>query len=211
MTIYSWASYNIRPPSRMVRDRRNPEARMISPFSQALQSSERAGQHWRLELEWLVYGEERDELEALMTRLNGTEHRIGLPMFDLLTGVKTNRGTFSGTPVINGAGQTGYEIQVAGGAENDPNFALPGDFLQFDSAIRMVTARAGTDGIGEATIPIWPPIRTSPANGTALKTSANVEGVYYVESIAPTPLEDVLARGEVLSPISAVFVDDVNA
>ncbi len=211
MTIYSWASQFIRNPATFSRDRVTPEARMVSQFTQALQSSERAGQHWRLECQWIVHGDDRENLEALLTRLNGTEHRVGLPMFDLLAGIKPQRGTFSGSPVVNGAGQSGYTLEVAGGANGDLNFALPGDFLQFDKAIRMVTERASTDGSGNATVSIWPPIRTSPADATPLKTETNIEGVYYLESMATVPLEDVLARGEVLSPIAATFVDDVLA
>lgn len=184
---------------------------MVSVLTQALQSNERAGAHWELSCEWVVTGADRDELEALLTLLNGTEHRLKLPMFDLSTGVKTNRGTWSGTPVVSGAGQTGYTLVGDGATASDANFAKMGDLFTFDNTLRMVTLDAASDGVGNFTLNLWPGIRTSPANNATIDASASIQGVYYLYSIADMPVSDELASGAALSRIAATFRDDVLA
>lgn len=204
MTTFLWSDHTIRNPSSFGRTRITPGAAMQSPLTGAIQTASREGARWSLRCEWVVWGAQRAELEALLSRLNGMEHRLALPMFD-----QANRGTWSGTPVVDGAGQTGGTLNIRGGSGSETNYARAGDFFRYDNCVRMVMADADST-LGDATLEIWPPIRTSPADGASIVHAAP-EGVYIMRQLAEVPLEDVLASGEMLSRIEAVFEDDVLA
>lgn len=206
MTTFSWSAYGLPNPAVMRRTRITTTAAMRSRLSGAIQTAERAGARWQLVCEWVVKGADRDALEGLLTRLNGLEHRIALPMFGAV-----NRGAWSGTPLVNGGSQAGYSINVDGAPASVTNYARAGDFFKFDNCIRMVTADANSDGSGLVTLPCWPPIRTAPADATAITHSSSIEGVYLMTEFAELELEDVLASGELISHIGATFEDDVLA
>lgn len=212
MTTYNWSDYSIPAPASFARARVTPEARMVSVLSQALQSSARAGAHWQLRCEWIVRGAARDELEGLLTHLNGSEHRIKLPMFDWLTGTRTVRGSWSGSPAVDGASQTGRSLNVTNGVASAVTaWALPGDLFTFDNTVRMVTLPTDLNASGDGVLTFWPPVRTSPADAAAISTASNIEGVYYLAEPPEIPITDELANGDALSRIAAVFVDDVLA
>lgn len=205
MTTYTYSGLGIRNPAVFARTRITNSPTMRSVLTGAIQTTERAGSRWALRVEWVVPGAERDALEALLTRLNGPEHRLRLPMFG-----QANRGTWSGTPLVNGGSQAGYELDIDGAGASVTNYARAGDLFTFDNCVRMVTADANSDGSGQVALPIWPPIRTSPADNTAIDHS-DVDGVYILVDFAELELEDVLASGELLSRIGATFEDDVLA
>ena len=205
MTTYNWSTFSLPNPAAFRRQRITNTAGAPSPLTGAIQTAERAGGRWRLIIEWVVSGADRDALEGLLSRLNGMQHRLALPMFG-----HTVRGAWSGTPVVDGASQTGYSLNLRGGGLSVTNYARAGDFFSFDNCVRMVTADADTDGSGDVTLEIWPPIRTSPADATAVDITAP-EGVYMLREMAEVPVDDVLASGELLSRIECVFEDDVLA
>jgi hypothetical protein len=116
-------------------------------------------------------------------------------------------GNYSGTPLVNGAGQTGSQIVTNGWTANITGLLNVGDVftmagvnavnpmnLQSTGSLQqfVVTATANTDGGGNSTIQIAPSITTtgayqtvsaSPANGAALVVvgSANTS---YAQNIA---------------------------
>lgn len=79
------------------------------------------------------------------------------------------RGTATGTPRLNGAGQTGTSILTDGWTINTL-ILRQGDFLQIEPATKVyqVTADVTSDGAGNATIPIYPALRTSPGDNAAI-------------------------------------------
>lgn len=208
MTTYNWADFGIKNPGRFARQRLTNTAAMTSPLTGSVQTAERAGGRWLLKCAWVVAGGERNELESLLTRLNGIEHRLRLPMFDW-----ANRGAWDGgdTITVDGGSQTGYSINLNSDQVSIANYVRAGDFFRFDNCVRMATTDADTDGVGDFTIECWPPIRTSPANGAAVSRGATSTGVYIMRELAEIELEDVLASGEILSRIEATFEDDVLA
>lgn len=74
-----------------------------------------------------------------------------------------NAGAAAGT--VTGSGQTGYALITSSSG------LLPGDWIQLGLRLHHVTS------VGGGNLTIWPPIRESPVDGTAL-TIANTRGLF---------------------------------
>lgn len=101
---------------------------------------------------------------------NGTVWSIQIPYWQKRAGVG------GGTPVINGAGQTGASLFVRGCPLNTPNYLRAGDIftLAGGSVVYDVTADITTDAGGGVHIPINPPIFTALGDGVALTIDPTV-------------------------------------
>ena len=86
-----------------------------------------------------------------------------------------------GTPVVKGAGQSGFALLVEGLPVSTTDYLLEGDYFQLASGatakLHMVVEDADSDGFGESTLSIWPPLRSSPADQDPLVVSG-AEGVF---------------------------------
>lgn len=103
----------------------------------------------------------------------------------------TARGIATGTPLVNGAGQSGRTINTKGWSANITGILLMGDFIKFagHDKVYLVTADANSDGSGNAAIVIEPAIMSSPANNAAI-TVANVPfSVSFVSDIQEFDLD----------------------
>lgn len=91
------------------------------------------------------------------------------------SGISRN-GVGTGTPLVDGASQTGSSLLTDGWGNTVTNSVRAGDAIKIagDNAVYIVTADANSDGAGHVTIPISPPLRTSPADDAAL-TITNVK------------------------------------
>ena len=80
-----------------------------------------------------------------------------------------------GTPVVNGAGQTGEALNVSGLPLSATGYLLAGDYVQLGTGatarLKKVLDDVDSDGAGLATMNLWPPVRTAPANGAAVVVS----------------------------------------
>ena len=86
----------------------------------------------------------------------------------------------SDTPLVNGASQTGKSLITDGWRNSGTGLLLPGDLFEITISsikrLHMVTASLNSDGSGNATISITPPLIDSPTNNLALVlTSPKVE------------------------------------
>ncbi len=90
----------------------------------------------------------------------------------------TPKGPATGTPVVSGAGQTGYSLVTRGWTPSISSILQAGDYIQIGSLSTLsagyaprlyrLTANASTDATGDATLSIWPNLRDLPADGTAI-------------------------------------------
>jgi len=78
-------------------------------------------------------------------------------------------GSPAGTPLVNGASQTGRSVVTDGWSASITIFKA-GDFVKFANhdKVYTVTADASSDGSGNATISIEPALVTSPATDSAI-------------------------------------------
>lgn len=92
------------------------------------------------------------------------------------------------SPQVNGANQSGYSLITNGWEPNTNDLLLAGDYISIVSApvnagdmsiprLYSVTQPVSSDGSGNATLSIFPPIREIPANGTSINLS-NTQGLF---------------------------------
>jgi len=91
------------------------------------------------------------------------------------------RGTFSGTPLVAGAAQTGESLNVDGFTALQTNVARAGDYIQLDtgaaSELYMIVADVNSDSAGAATLTLNRPLLSAPANNEVV-VSTNARGVF---------------------------------
>lgn len=83
--------------------------------------------------------------------------------------LKDSQGSGAGTPLVNGASQTGRSV-VTDGWSAGATILKAGDFVSFagHSKIYMLTADATSDGGGNVTLAIEPGLIESPAENAAI-------------------------------------------
>ena len=114
---------------------------------------------------------------AFLMSLRGTLNvfQLGDP---LLT---APQGSALGTPVVNGGSQTGYSLATRGWTASTAGILLPGDWIQIGYRLYRNLATLNADSSGNATAGIWPQLRESPADGTAL-TLNNTQGLFRLRA-----------------------------
>lgn len=113
------------------------------------------------------------------------------PIVSALMSLQGTRGTFyfgdpawsspqgvaTGTPLVNGGSQTGQDLITDGWTAGVNGILKAGDWLQIGSGstrqlCMVLLSDIDSDGGGNATIPLFPRIRTAFANNTAIVTSS---------------------------------------
>ena len=121
---------------------------------------------------------ERADAEAWIAKLVSLNGREGNMLIGPDYANLTPRGIGTGTPLVKGAGQTGYDLITDGWTASKTGIMKAGDWFQLGttSASRLykVMADADSDGSGDSTLTIWPRLRTSPADNAALTVSSPV-------------------------------------
>lgn len=86
----------------------------------------------------------------------------------------TPRGALGGTPLVNGASQTGSNLVIDGCSPNIIGWMKAGDVFKVagHTKVYMVTEDVNTDGGGNATLGIQPDLMESPANNEALTVTS---------------------------------------
>lgn len=138
-----------------------------STLNGAKQFKELSGSRWAGSFTW----SNRQGLEArtLKGQLQGLRGQI--EDFRITPPDHEGLGTAVGSGVVNGASQTGSSIITDGWVVNQPILLEIGDYFEINGELKQVTLRAASDGAGNSTIQFQPPIRKSPANGSAVITT----------------------------------------
>jgi hypothetical protein len=149
-----------------------------SPLTGSFQTVDRGGYHWDIAYTYTeLYGADRAVLMGMLAESRSQANRIRVPVHD-----NPKRGLYGGTPVVNGASQTGSSINIDGCSNNITNWIRAGDYLSIDvngeHELKMCTADANTNGTGQITINFEPRLRFSPLNNAA---------VYVEDGTLPKP------------------------
>lgn len=93
-----------------------------------------------------------------------------------LTGYPSPQGVATGTPVVNGASQTGKSVDTSGWTASTTGILLASSAMVFagHTKVYMLTDDADSDGSGDATLNIEPELLASPADSAAI-TINNVQ------------------------------------
>lgn len=156
-------------------------AEVRSPFTGERQVYRNQGQLWKLSF----------NLPAML-RAGSAEDWIST--FIALKGVygtflagdplgKTARGTMTGTPLVNGASQTGESLITDGWTAGITIKA--GNYIQLGtgstSRLHKNLQDAVVNGSGQVTLDIWPRLRVSPADNAAI-TVASCKGIFALDA-----------------------------
>lgn len=144
-----------------------------SPLDGTSQTIELPGIAWVATVRWETLPEAQwRRLSAWLSQLRGAAGRFYYGPVHAATRRAT--GTI-GTPLVNGAGQTGTTLNIDGLGSSQQVF-LAGDFIAYDHAsgrsLHVITADAASNASGQAALAIEPPIRVSPADNAAIIHSA---------------------------------------
>jgi hypothetical protein len=136
------------------------------PLKGTAQTLARPGAKWVATLTFnALDADDRATLQAFLVQLRGQENRASL--YDHS---HTQRGALGGTPLVNGASQTGTSL-ITDGWPNTTTVLKAGDRFTVNGELKMVTSDVTSDGAGNATISFEPALRASPANDAPITTS----------------------------------------
>lgn len=178
-----------------------------SPLTGSMQPSARDGDQWQCDIEFPIMARaDHDDWSALLSDAassaqaiylndyknarprnypNGTDGAItcdsAIITCDSAT-VKCDSAFSFGAPYVNGAGQVGRSLLTGGWLANAPIYA--GTWLAFHDGVRVAlhkVARPGAtaDSSGNASVPITPPIRRSPAHLMEIRLDGNCAAIAH--------------------------------
>jgi hypothetical protein len=160
----------------------NADAMSESPFSFSQQVFKHPGERWRASVS--VAPSKKEFSEPWVAFLLSLRGRSGT----FLLGDPARKqvmGTATSNPLVNGANQTGSSLIIDGGSLSQSTFLKAGDYIQLgtglNSRLFKVLADVATNGSGQATIDVWPRIRTAPADNAAVIIS-NTVGLFRLSS-----------------------------
>lgn len=201
MTTYSYPTLSRAPNSMVVEYRANTDT-FISPITGAIQTVDRGGEHLVATLTYSnLQTADRALLIGFLAKLNGQQHRVTLPFHAV-----DNQGAFGGTPLVNGASQTGTSIDIDGASGTVTGWIKAGDVFSFNGEMKICTADANSDAGGNVTISFSPRIRTSPANNDPVETTAP-SGTFMLAN----PRQSWNYKPNSFSDFTIQFVEDIAA
>lgn len=168
-------------PSTMQMDLEGNTGLFQSPLIASAQTIDRGGLKWKATLNYVnISGDKRGELMGLLASLKGQANRLRVLAHD-----NPARGASGGTPLVNGASQTGSSI-ILDGVSNETNWIRAGDYFSIDvngeHELKMCTADANSSG-GGVTVSFEPALRASPLNNAAVfQGTTTPEGVFVLTS-----------------------------
>ena len=90
----------------------------------------------------------------------------------------TASGNLGGTPLVNGANQTGASLSIDGCSNSITNWLKAGDYIQLgggsSATLHKVLTNVDTNSSGQATLNLWPSIRVAPSDNATVTTSSPV-------------------------------------
>lgn len=166
-----------------------------SPFTLEEQSFKWQGEQWQIEftLPPITKRSVAADWQAFIAKLQGTYGRflMGDPS------ARFPRGAASGSPVVNGGGQTGNVLQTDGWTASVTGILLKGDYIQIgtgtSSRLHMVTEDINSNVSGQANIALEPALRYSPSDNSAIIVNSP-KGVFRMVdnsmswSVSPGPV-----------------------
>lgn len=156
-----------------------------SPFTFKQQVVAHTGQRWEAEVSIPPIKRETAEVwVSFLVSLQGVKGTflMGDPI------AATPRGSASsapGTPVVNGADQTGDSLTIDGCPASATGYLKAGDYIQLGggsaATLHKVLQDVNTNGAGQATLDLWPYIRNAPADDATVIVS-NAKGLFRLGS-----------------------------
>ena len=155
-----------------------------SPFTYQQQVVAHPGQRWAASIS--LPPMKRPDAEYWVAFLLSLKGQIGTFLLgdpNCVT-AQGSASTTPGTPLVNGAGQTGDTLIIDGLPVSTTGYLLPGDYIQLGSSTTTqfykVLTQVNTSVSGGATLDLWPNLRSSPANNATIIV-ANTKGRFRLK------------------------------
>lgn len=156
---------------------RNAVVMNSSPYTGHQQVQSFSGEWWECEVTLPIM--ERANAEEWISFIN----LLRGPSYTFLMGDPegaTPRGTPTGTILVNGASQTGTALDLKGFTASATGVFKAGDYIQIGTNLYKVLTDTDADGSGNATVEIFPRIRTAHADEASVTTS-NTKGIWRLK------------------------------
>jgi hypothetical protein len=156
----------------------------VSPFTFEQQVYVHQGVRLEADIEFpLAVNADHALVRSFLFALNGKEGTFTMGPENS----KTPRGVMTGSPVVNGAGQTGRTLSTRGWTNSITGIVKAGDWIQLGSGatahLYQVVQDASSNGSGIASLELGRPLLSSPADGATI-TVSNPVGVWRLTSNA---------------------------
>lgn len=183
----------------------NVTAMSESAFTLRQQIYKHAGERWEAEITLPAMA--RADAEQWVAWLLSMRGREGTFLLGDPLGA-TPRGSAGGTPLVNGADQTGDSLSIDGCTAGQTGWLKAGDYIQLGSgasaSLHKVLQDVDSNGAGQATLDLWPSVRTAPADNSAIVTSS-AQGVFRLAtSETEWSIDSIGHWGVVFSAVEAI-------
>lgn len=139
-----------------------------SEFSMVTQKQVHSGQRFEISLDFPpMTSAEAGAWTAFILKMNGQEGTVYVEDPDR----QTANGIATGTPLVKGASQTGNSLITDGWTLSTTDIMKAGDLIEIGDYFYVVLNDANSDGSGDATLDIWPNLRSAPADNAAITVS----------------------------------------
>lgn len=143
-----------------------------SPFTGHQQITAFPGQWWEVDIELpLMARAQAADWQAFLASLNGNEGYFSLGDPD----GSIPRGVATGTPLVNGSGQTGQDLNIKGWTPSTVGIMKAGDYIQVENNLYMVLQDVDSDVGGDATVSLFPKIRVAHPDSSSVVVN-NTQG-----------------------------------
>lgn len=156
-----------------------------SPFNFKQQVHQYSGQRWEADITLpRMNREDAEQWVSFLMSLYGQKGTflLGDPLGGTARG---SASTAAGTPVVNGGSQTGGTLAIDGLPASATGYLKAGDYIQLGSGLTSqlykVLADADSNSSGEASLDIYPNLRSSPSDGATVVVS-NAKGLFRLAS-----------------------------
>ena len=162
----------------------NAVAYSRSPFTFAGQAHEYAGKMWQADVTLPPMA--RADAERWVAWLMSLKGQLGtFYLGDPLASTPLGSGRDSDTVLVDGAVSSGNTIAIDSAPVSTTDFLKAGDYMQIGSGtsrqLFKVLTDVDTDGTGSATVDVWPNVRTSISDNSAV-TLESAQGVFRLAS-----------------------------
>ena len=147
---------------------RNAVAVSESPFTYKQDIVAHTGKAWACNVR--IPSQQRDLVEDWLAFLLSLKGPVGTFLMGDPIGA-TPRGSAKdtpGTPAVQGAAQTGNELNIDGLPLSATGYLLAGDYIQLGAGstarLYKTLTQTNSNGAGQATLDLWPDILTAPAD-----------------------------------------------
>lgn len=163
---------------------RNTVAVTTSPFTYKQQVLKHSGERWEADVTLPPMNRtDAEEWNSFLLSLGGQygTFLLGDPNAATPRGSARNADSI----LVNGASQTGNSLIIDGCTVSQTGYLKAGDYIQIgtgaDSQLYKVLADVDSDSGGNASIDIWPSLRSSPADNAAIYVES-AKGLFRLAS-----------------------------